>query len=107
MALSAAAHPRRGDGREERRGGEGAAAETRVDGVAELKGGVERRQKRRTLGGEIKTPGEKVLKDRRSPRRRGRMGTSVQNAPGRRRGDERSDGTGRDGTGRTAMSASS
>eukprot|EP00982_Pelagococcus_subviridis_P009106 30899-Pelagococcus_subviridis.AAC.8 len=40
-----------------------------------VRSGVERR--RGTLGGERRPPGRKVLKDRRSPRRRGRMGTSV------------------------------
>ena len=29
------------------------------------------------MGGEMRPPGEKALKDRRSPRRRGRTGTSV------------------------------
>eukprot|EP00982_Pelagococcus_subviridis_P014823 31359-Pelagococcus_subviridis.AAC.7 len=60
----------------------------RSDVGVELKGvrsGVERRRGRRSKprGGRRDTPGDKVLKKRRSPRRRGRMGTSVsaQNAP--------------------------
>ena len=48
----------------------------------ELKGvrsGVERRRGRglKARGGRRESPGSKVLKDQRSPRRRGRMGTSV------------------------------
>ena len=49
-----------------------------------VRSGVERRRGRgsKARGGRRDAP-EKVLKDRRSPRRRGRMGTSVSNAPGR------------------------
>eukprot|EP00982_Pelagococcus_subviridis_P005018 29442-Pelagococcus_subviridis.AAC.12 len=46
-----------------------------------VRSGVERRRGRGLKGrdpGRRDTPGEKVLKERRSPRRRGRMGTSVQ-----------------------------
>jgi hypothetical protein len=40
------------------------------------------RDRNRDVGGEKHTPGRKVLKDRRSPRQRGRTGTSVNaNAP--------------------------
>jgi hypothetical protein len=46
---------------------------------AELKGVEVCRDRKRGVGGEKRTPGNKVLKDRRAPRRRGRMGTSVQN----------------------------